>query len=396
MPSGRKRLVRHVAVLIEAALGYGRGLLEGIARYSREQGNWMLYFELRGLEANPPWMRNWKGDGILVSFPPWQVTPALLTLGAAVVDLYGSLTPSGLPHVDTDNVQVARLALAHFWERGIRHFGFCGLPPGEWLLMDQRRDAFSHQVKAAGCSCSLFTWPARHETEADWKREGDQLVDWLRGLPKPVGVLAHFDDRGYQVLNACRHAGLKVPEEVAVLGVSNDALLCETCLPPLSSIDLNAPRIGYAAAACLDRLMRGGPPLRAQRIIPPREVVARRSTEMLATDDAELAATLHFIRAHACDGIRLADVLRHAAVSQRSLERKFRAFFGRTLKAELLRVQMTRAGELLTDSDLSIKEVAQRCGFHNKESYFSHAFYRQYGLWPTAYRRRARSGGSFV
>jgi LacI family transcriptional regulator len=380
-----------VAVLIESSLGYGRGLLEGIARYSRKQGTWVLYFELRGLEAFPPWMRDWKGDGILVSFPSWMVSPALLAKGAAVVDLNGSLAPDGLPQVDTDNAEVARLALEHFWERGIRHFGFCGLPKGDWPLMDQRQENFSRQVEAAGCSCSLFAWPARHEAGADWKREVEQIADWLQGLPKPVGVFAHFDDRGYHVLNACRRAGLTVPEEVAVLGVSNDALLCEMCLPPLSSIDLNAEQIGYTAAACLDQLMRGGPPLGSQRIIPPRGVVARRSTDMLATDDADLAAALHFIRDHACDGIRLDDMLRHVAISQRALERKFRSFLGRTPKAELLRVQMTRAAELLTDSDLPIKEVAQRCGFHNKEVYFSNAFYRQHSLWPTAYRRRSRN-----
>jgi LacI family transcriptional regulator len=371
-------------------------LLEGITRYSREQGAWVLYLELRGLEAFPPWMRDWKGDGILVSFPSWQVTPALLTTGAVVLDLNGSLMPSGLPQVGTDNTEVARLALEHFWERGIRQFGFCGLPNGDWPHMDQRREAFSRQAKAAGCSCSRFALPARHEAEADWKREGEEIADWLQGLPKPVGVLAHFDDRGCQVLNACRRAGLTVPEEVAVLGVSNDALLCETCLPPLSSIDLNAPQIGYTAAACLDQLMRGSPPLRAPRIIPPRGVVPRRSTDVLATDDADLAAALRFIRDHACDGIRLDDVLRHVAISQRALERKFRSFLGRTPKAELLRVQMAHAGELLTDSDLPIKEVAQRCGFHKNEIYFSNAFYRQHGLWPTAYRRRSRNGSGPV
>src|SRR5262249_28995295 len=151
MLAKRARSVRHVAVLIESSLGYGRGLLEGIARYSREQGTWVLYFELRGLEASPPWMRDWKGDGILVSFPSWLVSHALLTKGAIVLDLNGSLTPDGLPQVCTDNAEAARLALEHFWERGIRHFGFCGLPKGDWPLMDQRQENFSRQVKAAGC-----------------------------------------------------------------------------------------------------------------------------------------------------------------------------------------------------------------------------------------------------
>jgi LacI family transcriptional regulator len=277
--------------------------------------------------------------------------------------------------------------------RPVPDFAFCGLPRGGWPHVDEREDVFCRLARDSGHPCSVLRslsgerWPT-----ANWDMEMERIADFLRELPKPVAVLAYIDERGYHVLDACRHAGLVVPDQVVVLGTGNDAVLCEMASPSLSSIDLDAPRMGYTAAACLDQLMNGGRPLRSQRIVQPLGVVARRSTDMLATNDADLSAALRFIRDHACDGIRLDDVLRQVAISQTTLERKFRSFLGRMPKAELLRVQMARAGALLADSDLPIKEVAQRCGFHN-ETYFSSAFYRQYGAWPTAHRRRYRSGG---
>jgi len=392
MPPSRVRRVRHVAVLIESSRAYGRGLIEGVARYSREQGNWVLYFEPRGLEAPPPWLRDWKGDGIIARLPLRSMARAVAAKGLPVVELFSTAEKSGLPLVGGDNAAIARLALQHFWERGFRHFAYCGPTPATKYIT-LRGEAFVRQAQAAGCAGAVFSVPSAHWAVADWEREEEQIAGWLQTLPRPVGVLACYDERGYQVLNACRRAGLRVPEEVAVLGVGNDPVLCEMCFPPLSSIDLDAPRIGYVAAAYLDRMMRGRRAPRTPISITPRGLIGRRSTDVLATDDPDLAEALAFIRAHACEGIGVSDVLRRFAISQRVLERKFRSFLGRTPKAELLRVQVARARVLLAESDLPLKEIARRCGF-GSEKYFSDAFHRQGGIRPAAYRRQLRSGSA--
>ncbi|MBL8792659.1 MAG: XylR family transcriptional regulator [Planctomycetia bacterium] len=386
------RRQRQVAVLIESSRAYGRGLIEGVMRYSREHGDWSLSFEPRGLEAPPPWLFTWRGDGILARLPRVEMARAVAAKGLPVVDLYSSARPSGLPMVGGDNPLIAQLALDHFWERGLRYFAYCGLPPEENRYIAQRGEAFARLTQAAGGSCTLFDAETSALAVPDWEREQERIAAWLRGLPKPVGVLACFDERGFQVINACGQAGLRVPEEVAVLAVGNDTLLCEMATPPLSSIDLDAHGTGYEAAALLDRLMDGARPPRRPICIAPRGVVARHSTDVLAVEDADVAAALRFIRERAADGLRVEDVLRHVAVSSSVLERKFRRFLGRTPKAELLRVQMARARELLAETDLPLKELAQRCGFAG-EKYFSDAFCRVTGVRPGVYRRQRRGGG---
>lgn len=388
-----RRRARHVAVLIESSRAYGRGLIEGVGRYSREHGDWRIYFEPRGFEAAPPWLDGWKGDGILTRLPDGAVAQAVQAKGVPIVHLHSTPVVGQPPMVGGDNESIARLAFTHLWEKGLRQFGFCGLAPESNRYIHQRGELFRGLAEAAGSVCAVF--PARTSglRVSDWEGEQEQIAGWLKELPKPVGVLACYDERGFQVLGACRHAGLRVPEEAAVLSVGNDALLCDMCLPPLSSIDLDAPRIGYQAAALLDRMMRGAKPPRRPICIAPRRLVTRRSTDVLAVADPEVVAALRFLREHACDGIRVDDVLEHVSVSQRVLERKFRRLLGRTPKAELLRVQIARAKELLDESDLPLKGIADRCGF-GSERYFSDAFCRTTGSRPGAFRRQCRGTGT--
>ena len=192
---------------------------------------------------------------------------------------------------------MARLAFEHLADRGLRQFAFCGLAPGEYLYMDQRRDFFCREVEARGLVCHVFE-PDRSRRRLTWEEEQEQLVAWLRRLPRPVGVMTCNDDRGHQALDACRRAGVAVPEEVAVLSVDNDAILCNMADPPMSSIDVNAVQIGYEATALLDRLMHR-PPGRRPPVcleVALRGVVTRQSSDVLAVGDPEVAAAVRFIR----------------------------------------------------------------------------------------------------
>ena len=310
-----------------------------------------------------------------------------------VVDLYGGLTDTCLPQLAGDNARIARMAFEHFWERGIRSFAFCGLPDTNEHYLEQRKNAFQRLAEAADCPCQVFPSRSSCQTVADWKQEQSQLVVWLKGLLKPVGVLACSDERGCRVLSGCGQAHLRVPDEVAVVGIGNDPVLCEMCIPTLSSIDLDAPRIGYEAAALLDRLMQRFKPPTDPLRIEPLQLVARGSTEVLAVGDPEVRAALEFIREHGCDGIRVSDVMREVGMSSSTLERKFKSFLGSTPKAELLRIQIERAKQLLAESDWTLKELAQRCGF-SSDKYFSDAFYRELGIRPGTYHKE-HCGGRF-
>ena len=197
------------------------------------------------------------------------------------------------------------------------------------------------------------------------------------------------DDCGREVLDAALLAGLAVPDEMAVVGVDNDEILCELCDPPLSSVALNAEPGGYAAAELLDGLMSG-------RIQKPRNilveavgVVARRSTEVLAIEDRKVAQALQFIRKHEGEAIRVGDVLHAVPISRRSLEMRFRQALHRTIHEEILRARLRHARRLLRESDITLDELAERAGF-GSASHLSAVFSRQMGLPPARYRKRLR------
>ena len=198
------------------------------------------------------------------------------------------------------------------------------------------------------------------------------------------------DDRGHQTLDACRRAGLRVPDDVAVIGVDNDTHLCNMCTPPLSSIDVNPSHIGYEAAALLTRLMRGASnPAGPVLLGPPRGIVPRQSTDVLAIDDRDVAAALRFVREHAVDGIHVSDVVANARQSPSTLERRIKATLGRTIKGEITRVRLERARLLLQETDLPIAAIATRSGF-SEPKYFCEVFRKAEGVTATSYRAKYR------
>ena len=300
---------RRVAVLIETSRAYGRGLLRGVARYNHEHGQWAVYFTPHGLDEPPPaWLRNWKGDGILARIANRRMADAILKTGLPAVELRGALSGLGLPFIGVDNRIVAQLALRHLVECGLRQFGFCGLRRGEYERMDERCDHFVELTQAAGYPCDVFkATPLRRRGPGDIDRKG--LAKWVKGLPKPVGIMVCNDDRGLELLDACRHARVPVPEQAAVISVDNDEYLCGFSIPPLSSVDVAPHGIGYEAASLLDRMMAGRAATQQARVIPPGGVVVRQSTDVLATDDATVAQAIEFIQKHACDRIKIADVV---------------------------------------------------------------------------------------
>jgi LacI family transcriptional regulator len=212
------------------------------------------------------------------------------------------------------------------------------------------------------------------------------LKKWLQSLPKPVAVLACDDDRGREVLEACQDASLAVPEDVAVLGVDNDELLCEISDPPLSSIALDTQRGGYEAAAALDRLMAGQPVSNRRILVEPTRVVSRRSTDVFALQDRPIAMAVRFINDHVRHSIGVIDVMRYVGLSRRTLEVRFRKVMGRSVLEEITRSRLERARHLLLETDLPIQAVAESVGLKDA-NYLARVFHRETGMSPTAFRR---------
>ena len=383
--------MRRVALLIETSRAYGRGLLRGVSRYHREQGRWSVYFRPHGQGDPPPaWLRRWQGDGILARVGDRRVADAVLATGVPVVELRGVLTDLDIPFIGIDNQVVAQMAFDHLRNRGFRRFAFCGMPRDVHPIMDERCDNFRTLVEQHNFFFSEFTRPANRGRRFSWEQEQIRIAQWIRALPKPIGVATCNDDYGLQVLDACRRAEVLVPDEVAVIAVDNDDYLCGLAIPSLTSIDVVPEQIGYEAASLLDRMMDNEKVPTRPVLIPPRGVVTRQSTDVLATDDELVARTVHFIRQHACDRIGVADVVKHVRLSRSALESRMKASIGRAIYQEIQRVQIDTVKELLAKTDLPIKQVATRCGF-NYVQYMTRAFREATGQTPAAFRKHSKS-----
>lgn len=378
-----------VALLIETSREYGRGLLRGIVRYQREHGPWSIYFKPHGLGQPPPdWLVSWRGDGILARITDRAMADAVIGTGVPAIDLRSSLGHLGLPIVGIDNVPVVRLAVEHFLERGFRHFGFCGTPYGEHRYQDERSDRFAKAIRGCRFHCDVYQPPA--PAALSWDEEQEHIAQWLRRLPKPAAVMTCHDDRGQQVLDACLRANLSVPDDVAIIGVDNDEFLCNLSTPPLTSIDVNPERIGYEAAALLDRMMRGGKPPKKPRLYAPRGIVVRKSTDITAIGDPHVAKTARLIRDHALAGRRIEELMQEVPVSRSALFRRFKEHVGRSPKKEATRVRLERAKELLRETTLSVAQIAERVGYAEAK-YFIAVFHRAVGTTPLRYRRESKA-----
>ena len=377
---------RKVALLIETSNAYARGLVQGVVHYVQEHGPWSFQMMEQGRgDDPPPWLAEWDGEGIIARIETPRIARAVVKRGLPAVDLSAARLVTSLPWVETDDAAIARLAAEHLLERGFKHFGYCGDARFNWSVW--REGYFSEQLRQAGHSCHAFR---SNPALADLDAQSRDLSEWLRGLPKPVGIMACYDRRGQQVLDACRNASLAVPDEVAVVGVDNDELLCELAAPPLSSVIPNTLRTGYEAAALLDRMMMGKRVAAKAHLIAPLGVAARQSTDVLAIDDREVAGAVRFIREHACEGINVADLMRSVTLSRRVLEQRFKRLLGRTPHEEILHVRLNRVQRLLAETDLPLYQIAERAGFEHVE-YLSVAFKRELGKTPRQFRTEAQS-----
>lgn len=372
----------HVALIIETSINYGRGILRGVSRYLRENEPWSVFIEQRELGASlPDWIDHWNGDGIITR----SDDPRILKAGIPTVGLYDRIDEDlGLPMILNDSREVGRLAATHMTDRGFGHFAFLGPMNEYWsqLRLLGVKDIITGDTK----TLDVYDTSDPAHLELDWENQQNRLAEWLAERPKPLGLIASNDIHGLKALDACQRTRIAVPEEVAVIGADNDEELCDISDPPMSSVNFHPERIGYEAAALLDRMMRQEEYSTAPRLVEPLGAVTRHSTDILAIDDNYVAQALHIIRRHACEGITVEAILDHLPISRRSLEQRFRKVLGRTPKSEIQRVQFERARILLAETDLSITAVGRQIGFR-QPAYFSTAFKAVLGKTPSQYRR---------
>jgi len=382
-----------VALLIETAHGYGRGLLRGIVRYARLHGPWGFYVTPGDFEQFLPKMRQWGGTGIIARIETQRVADAILESGLPTIALDLSqrqLEPDspllGFSEIASDSQAAGTMAAEYLLEKGFQHYAFVGIADRVWS--QRRQESFTRRIAEAGFKAAVYKSP-RRGPRSDWYSAQAGLRKWLGTLPKPVGLMACNDARGREVLEASREAGLAVPEEVAVLGVDNDELLCELSDPPLSSVALNVIGGGFEAAALLDKMMRGRVRKPRRLWVEPLRVVSRQSTDIMALEDREVGEALRFIHDNVAANIGVADVASAVQMSRRTLEIRFQQAISRTIHAEIQRVRLERAQRLLLESDMAMPQVAASAGY-GSAAYLSQVFRKELGITPVQYRREKR------
>jgi LacI family transcriptional regulator len=381
---------RKIALVYDARYTYDLKVMSGVASFLQERRHYSIYIEENALkDQRLPDLGSWHGDGIIANFDDPTVARLVRQSKLPVVGYGGGrgydLPGTSIPYFSTNNRAIAAIAAEHLLERGFRHFAYCGYartPINGWSA--EREAAFVRFVRSRGGSCTVFA--DRHRSPRRWAALQRALGDWLRALPKPVAVMAANDHRGRQLLDACRAHDLTVPDEVAVVGVDNDELLCRLSSPPLTSIEQGARNLGYGAAALLDALMEGKPIRRRRLVIDPVGVVTRQSTDVLAVDDPAVARAMSFIRARACDGIKVPHVVAFTAISRSGLEARFRTVLGSTIRTAIRRVQLERARHLVTETNLPLKQVASDVGFRSVQQ-MTTLFKDAFGRTPATHRR---------
>lgn len=388
--------IRNIGLLIESSRVQGREILRGIGNYVREHGTWSICYQERALgDFAPTWLSKWRGDGIIARIDSKRLANQIVSMNLPTVDLRDRYHLKGIPTVRVMPGVVERTAAQHLFDCGFKNFAYCGI--GGLRFSDGHRDNFVKCIAEKGFEVSVHESPRQPNVsdtsaiEARAVLNSDKLVQWLQSLPKPVGIMACNDSRAQQVLNACHINGIAVPEDVAIIGVDNDEVLCGLCVPSLTSIDENVQQLGYEAAALLDRMMNFQQPVTNIIVTEPVRLVPRQSTDVLAIDDPNVRAALRFIRQEACKGILVKDVLEHVMVSHATLKRRFAELLGRSPKDEIIRIQLQCVKDTLVMTDLPLWRISEIAGFNNIEC-MCKLFKKKTGQTPGQFRAANRSG----
>ncbi len=375
-----------VALLMETSNAYSRGVIKGIYSYIKEHDQWDAYLgEYSRGEPNPEWLLSWKGDGIIARIENKEIAELIKECKLPTVDTSSANLVYGIPWVETDDRKISKLAFEHLKECGLKNYAFVG---SNFNWSKWRANHFIKLLKEENINCSFYNLPIN--MRMNLVEEQKEIEAWLLTLPKPIGVFTAYDQIGRLIIDSSHKLGFMVPEEIAVIGVDNDPLICELCSPPLTSIIPDTHTTGYLAATILQSLRDGNKKVKLTNFVTPLGIKKRRSTDSLAIEDPFISKALHYIYEHSTTGsFNMKEILDFIPMTRRRFERKFMETVGRTPYKESQRIRVNRIRELLIDSDLSLLEISEKTGFEHV-SYMSFLFKRETGISPVAYRKKTR------
>ncbi len=385
----------NIALVIDAIGSYGSGLLRGISRFAHTHPDWAVEYEpWMEEESLPRWLARGKFQGVLCRIRNPRQFAALRRLRVPIVDLGSLEPPQGIANIHSDHAAIAQLAADHLIQCGLHTFAYCGFESQQ--ASERRAEAFQKYMAPKGFDVPMFMGKSRRDVGArrapGWRSSLDyaNLLPWLKGLPKPVGIMTCNDICGRLVLAGCQHAGIPVPDKIVLVGVDNDEVLCELAVPAMTSVDPAADRIGFEAAEMLDNIIAGVKRPVMSQLVPPAGVVTRTSTDMIAVADPVVGKALRYIREYTGNRLTVEKVLDHLAnenvlVSRCTLERRFVSVVGFSPYEEINRVRLGRIERLLLNTRYPLTRIAELAGF-GAESHLNRFFKRYRGQTPGIFR----------
>lgn len=371
-----------VALYFNMVKVHHQGVVNGVIKYARGCGDWNLFGTYWPMYEIGDF-RTWNGDGIIAAVETAEDVKMLTSSGMPVVDTSGAILDDRLSLITNDNQEIGRIGGEHLLDAGLERFAFCGASKSMWSM--NRLAGFEKATRSGRVGdVVVFGKPIHWWHSPEFSRE---LADFLAGLERPCGVMSANDIIGMNVVGACRMAGLRIPEDIAIVSVDNEELLCELSTPPLSSIAFNRYEVGLKAAERLDLLMRGRPAVLPEPLlVPPIALTERASSAIVAVSDPLVSQALGFIKKNAVNNLGAGEVADRLHTSRRNLERRFRDRLGRTVLEEIHRNRIAHAKRLLREKDVSVKRVAALSGFKTMDR-FAAIFTRYAGMSPTAFRK---------
>jgi LacI family transcriptional regulator len=383
-----------IILLIDISEEYGQNLLKGIVKYSKEHGPWifcrmpLFYRETLGMEGIVNFAKEWEADGIIAQLYNDLDVKKVLDAGIHLIAEDFKERFMEIPNITGGYLEAGKMGAKYFLEKGFRNFAFYGFKNIVWSR--ERSEGFAQHLNPLGFEVHYFDNDQAPSQEL-WHYKPSALSQWLQALPKPIAIMACDDERGQHITEACKHAKIQIPEEIAVLGVDNDKMTCNLSDPPLSSIGLDTEKGGYEAARLMDLMITKQIIEPYDILVKPTEVITRQSTDIASANDKYIAKALKFIHQNIDDRINVADVLKQVPLSRRALEKRFQETTGTGVYKYIYNLQIQKFAQRLLETDKTIFEISLEAGFDNSKN-ISRQFKQVKGCTPIEYRKKHLTG----
>ncbi|WP_455966752.1 substrate-binding domain-containing protein [Bacteroides fluxus] len=376
-------------LLTDFTEAFAHNLLRGILEYSKGREPWVVcrmppsYKQANGIPGVLEWAKKWEADAIIAQFDDTDEVELFRQNGIIALAQDFKSRFSVIPNITSRYKQTGQMAADFFLQKGFRNFAFYGYKDVVWS--EERCMGFRDRIVEKGFGDCFFEYQ-KQSLENLWYYESEPVANWIKSLPRPVALMACDDTQGNKIMELCRVLGIKIPEEVAVLGVDNDEIICGLSDPPLSSVNLNIVKGGYEAARLIERLLRDKDAISEDVVIQPVTIVNRLSTDIYATDNPVILTALKYIHQNLVNKISVEDIVRQVPLSRRLLEIRFKQVTGQPIYQYISNLRMERFAQLLLANTEPVADLAVQVGLADAKN-LARQFKEWKGCTPVEYRK---------